>query len=148
MKLARIHSQIGTLKGKGIMKWSFAVVLAFLFVFSESGRAQSSGDQPIVQQGSLVSLKIIPKKHTVEFYLAGVKGAEVAFEQAGLTGTVLIGQKQRALNFAKEKGFFSVNRSSLPAGEKSSMKLDVKVEGKSESFRVDLPPQVQKPIAE
>lgn len=130
------------------MKLVVMTILMALLMKPTLGFSQGSLDQPIVQQGSLVSLKIIPRKHTVEFYLAGVKGAEVAFEKTGLTGTVLIGQKQRALNFAKEKGFYSVSRTSLPSGAQSSMNLNVNVEGKTESFRVDLPQQVQKPIAE
>jgi len=116
----------------------YSTLLMLLLVQTDLVHAQSTADQPIVQRGELVSLKVIPRSRTFEFYLVGNKGAVIEFDKAGLTASLLVGQNRRNLTLRKQLGYFTLDKSSLHANETNILNIQAELNGKSESFDLNL----------
>lgn len=95
---------------------------------------------PIWEQGRLVSLQIYPASSEVKFYVVGVEPQRMALSDVGISAYIRAGEDFVPITLRQDQqnpNAFSVD---VPPDVTSSLKLDVKYQGKVETFNVNVGP--------
>jgi hypothetical protein len=119
------------------------LLMFLIFQMATLSFAVNPADIPeYTQQGSFVTLRVVPKDRTAKIFVVGHKAAELDFKNEAqiLSVSLVNNRKKEVLNLNKQGDYYEV-KGLPPKNEPYQLMIQTQAKGKMEELKVDIPSQ-------
>lgn len=117
-----------------------ALIILVLLISSASYAVNPREVPEFTQQGSLITLRVVPKDRTAKIFIVGHKAAAIELQKdAQVTRVLLVdNEKKETLSLNDQGDYYEV--SGLPDhGQPYQLMVQTRVKGKIEEVKIDIP---------